>query len=458
MSHAFRRIASSTLAVVALPLLLVIATADCRVESAATSAPRPGSIRDQYVGSHACAHCHAKEYGLWKASLHSRMEQAAAPDTVISAFTTEGTVVKTEADGKRIVLRRDGDAFIIEAPNASGAQQEFAIERTVGNRYKQRYLTRFADGSWHALPVQWFAHDGKFVEWRRQASEAPGTGNFWMDDAWQWQLKCAGCHTTGLDLNYDAEKKSYVTEWRELAIGCEACHGPGVAHVRAQGGTDNILCPSEFTHAQQLDTCGKCHSRGTAGPDQGAPAGLPGKLAYPYDLMPGDALDAHFVQATPENSPPTDFWKDGSSRNHHQQLTDYRRSEMFHHGEDAPTCTTCHDAHDAAALVRPIEDNSLCTQCHEDLGGPKELAEHSGHGGDPLANAGARCVECHMPRIVDHAGSYKLRSHTYWSPNPERALATGTPDACLLCHADKDAAWSSASAAKFWPKSKDEKR
>jgi hypothetical protein len=173
------------------------------------------------------------------------------------------------------------------------------------------------------MPVQWFAKDQKFVEWHHRASVKPGSGDFWADDAWQWQLKCAGCHTTGLALNYDSEARRYDTRWRELAIGCESCHGPGRQHAESPTRRGKIICPSDLTNKQQLETCGKCHSRGTAGPDQGAPAGLPGRIAYPYNMIPGADLDAHYVQVTPDKNP-KEFWKDSSSYNHHQQLTDHR--------------------------------------------------------------------------------------------------------------------------------------
>ncbi len=412
------------------------------------------SVVPGYVGSDACASCHEKEFAQWKASLHSRMEQAATSSSVIGDFTEAGTVVAAEAEGKRIVMVKKGDEYWIEAPDANGEQRAWRIDRTIGNRYKQRYLTKFPDGSWHTLPVQWFEKDGKFVEWHHKASVKPGSGDFWADDAWQWQLKCAGCHTTGLDLGWDAATKTYSTRWRELAIGCESCHGPGKEHVLAGGGVGNVDCPSRMTLPQQMDACGKCHSRGTAGPELGAPAGLPGKLAYPYNMRPGSRLDDRFVQVTREKNA-AEFWPDGSSKNHHQQLTDHRKSEMYlHGGEKGPTCTTCHDPHDANALKLPIEDNSLCNQCHEDFRDGPSLAQHTGHGADPVANAGARCVECHMPRIVEHAGSQRLRSHTYWGPDAKRSRDTKTPDACLLCHKDKDSAWSETESARIWPSAK----
>jgi predicted CXXCH cytochrome family protein len=412
-----------------------------------THAGAPG-----YLGSAACAECHEKEHALWEGSLHSKMEQAATPASVIGDFTEAGTVVPAEAPGKRIVMQRRGDAYFIEAPAADGRPVVYPIERTIGNRYKQRYLTRLPNGALHTLPVQWFEKDQKFVEWHHKASVKVDSGDFWLDDTWAWQLKCAGCHTTGLDLGWDAAAKSYDTRFVELAIGCESCHGPGQAHVAARGGKGNILCPSSMTSEQQLDTCGKCHSRGSAGPKEGAPAGLPAKLAYPYNMLPGTDLDDAYVQITPATHA-KDFWKDGSSLNHHQQLTDYRGALMrMHGGAKAPHCTTCHDPHDADALKASIDDNRMCVDCHKDLAAPADLAAHTGHGGDPLKNPGARCVECHMPRIVSHAGSQKLRSHTFWNPDPRKSRETETPDACLLCHKDKDSAWSEAAAGGIWKK------
>lgn len=441
-------------ALLALPL-------GCAEPQAGEDQPQPGAgtaaadsldFAPGYVGSAQCASCHEDVYRDWKESLHSKMEQPATPQSVRGIWSPEGTVVPAKKEGRRIVMIREGDKYFIEAPNEKGEQQRYPIARTIGNRYKQRYLTRFDDGSWHALPIQWFEKDGKFVEWHGLASGEKDSGHFWTDTTWQWQLKCAGCHTTGLDVGYDATTRTYATRWKELAIGCEACHGPGQEHVDAKGGKDNILCPSDFTLLQQLETCGKCHSRGSAGPDQGAPANLPERISYPYNMLAGGELDDHFVQVNPEDNP-KEFWPDGASFNHHQQFTDYRRSSMLRHGRGrAPSCTTCHEPHRAAALKLTIEDNALCLSCHEEYGTSAALAAHTGHGSDPVANPGARCVECHMPRIVNHAGSQRLRSHTYWNPDPRRLKGDDkTPGACLLCHTDKDRTWSLEAAAQLWP-------
>jgi predicted CXXCH cytochrome family protein len=126
---------------------------------------------------------------------------------------------------------------------------------------------------------------------------------------------------------------------------------------------------------------------------------------------------------------------------------------MYRHGgEKAPHCTTCHEPHRAAELKDTIEDNNLCLRCHQEFRPSEALARHTGHGADPVANAGARCVECHMPRIVSHAGSVKLRSHVYERPDPKKDREAGRPNACLLCHADKESAWAEQAVARMWPR------
>src|SRR4029434_5071035 len=42
---------------------------------------------------------------------------------------------------------------------------------------------------------------------------------------------CAECHSTNLEKNYDAAKHEYRTTWSDINVSCEACHGPGSAHI-----------------------------------------------------------------------------------------------------------------------------------------------------------------------------------------------------------------------------------
>ncbi|HXJ44779.1 MAG TPA: hypothetical protein VNH18_36165, partial [Bryobacteraceae bacterium] len=56
----------------------------------------------------------------------------------------------------------------------------------------------------------------------------------------------------------------------------------------------------------------------------------------------------------------------------------------------------------------------------------------------------SRCVSCHMPRIMNSV-LFKARTHQIDDiPSAEMTRHFGaqeSPNACLLCHAEKDAQW-----------------
>ena len=53
----------------------------------------------------------------------------------------------------------------------------------------------------------------------------------WTGPEQRWNYQCAECHSTNLRKNYDPELDHYSTTWSDLDVSCEACHGPGSAHV-----------------------------------------------------------------------------------------------------------------------------------------------------------------------------------------------------------------------------------
>ena len=46
-----------------------------------------------------------------------------------------------------------------------------------------------------------------------------------------WNARCAECHVIGCAKIYDARARTYSSVQNEIGVGCEACHGPGEAHV-----------------------------------------------------------------------------------------------------------------------------------------------------------------------------------------------------------------------------------
>jgi hypothetical protein len=85
------------------------------------------------------------------------------------------------------------------------------------------------------------------------------------------------------------------------------------------------------------------------------------------------------------------------------------------------------------AGLRGAAADRMCTSCHGQLAEAAAVAKHTKH--DP-AGAGARCVGCHMPRIV-YGVLDVHRSHRIEVPRPERNALDGRPDACAGCHVQR---------------------
>ena len=206
--------------------------------------------------------------------------------------------------------------------------------------------------------------------------------------------------------------------------------------------------PSRLSPERSADLCGRCHGQRLA--DDVGPL-----LAHGDPFVPGDDLaveSAPLWRDTPLHGDRTAFaarfWTDGTAR-----LTAYEYQGLLQSPcamRGPLTCTSCHGMHEGdprgQLRARFASQDAMCTGCHQALTAAPALAAHAHH--DP-AGAGARCVSCHMPRIV-YGVLDVHRSHRIEVPEPARAAAAGRPDACTGCHVDRTAAWAQVAAGRFW--------
>ena len=164
---------------------------------------------------------------------------------------------------------------------------------------------------------------------------------------------------------------------------------------------------------------------------------------YVNDFAAGDDYYDHFLPMLEYNLPDSEdpaYWPDGRTRRFSNDAFGLWQSECYLKGK--VTCVDCHvQAHETEIERNPQlrpDANALCTRCHENIG--KSVAAHTHHA---PASAGSSCVECHMPRTV-YSIKAEIRDHSMSIPVPENTIHHGIPNACNLCHKDRDANWSLA--------------
>lgn len=397
----------------------------------------------QYRGTETCVGCHAEEATRWRGSHHDLAMQPATDETILGDFNSS-TVT---AYGRTSRFYRDGDRFLVHTQGADGADHEFQIRYTFGVTPLQQYLIAFPGGRFQALGLAWDTRprsEGgqRWFQLYPDEDIPPGDRLHWTGPAQRWNYQCAACHSTNLQKHYDPTADVYATSYADLDVGCEACHGPGSRHValaergadapgglsvdlrrsgawRFAGGAAIASHETDPSAAAQIAACAYCHSRRQVILESPAPGG---------ELLDG-------IRPALLDEPL--YYPDGQIRDEVYVYGSFLQSRMYAQGV---TCSDCHDPH---TLQLKGEGNGVCTVCH--LASTYDQPDHHFHRSQ---SAGARCVECHMPRttymVVD-----PRRDHSLRIPRPDLSVQFDTPNACTMCHAEQSNEWA-AEAVRRW--------
>lgn len=401
-----------------------------------------------YVGSQACASCHATTLADWQGSDHSKAMAVATQATVLGDFSD----VTVQHHGETTRFRREGESFLVDTQGKDGKPETFAISHSFGLRPLQQYLVSFPDGRLQALPWAWDSRPtgqgGQrwFHLYGEQAIPA-GDSLHWTGRMQNWNFMCAECHSTAIQKGYDAAANRFATRYSEISVGCESCHGPGAGHIAwaATGKTGDPLMkgfssaaarrpavdwtPDPATgspaasvsrpHGDEVEMCARCHQRrGTISEDWQPGRSIvethsPALLMSGLFEADGQMIDEVFTDQT------------------------FRQSKMYAKGV---VCSDCHDVHSGKLKA---EGPLVCSQCHDQQ--RFAAASHTGH----RPGAGAPdCIACHMPArtymVID-----KRHDHSFRIPRPDLTVTLGTPNTCNACHSDKTPQWA-ADAVVSW--------
>ena len=100
-------------------------------------------------------------------------------------------------------------------------------------------------------------------------------------------------------------------------------------------------------------------------------------------------------------------------------------------------CITCHTSSGRYRFKADDKANDACLPCHAEK--VQNAASHTHH---EAGSTGNQCVSCHMP--TTSFARMNRTDHSMLPPAPSATIEFGSPNACNLCHSDKDAAWADA--------------
>lgn len=221
--------------------------------------------------------------------------------------------------------------------------REIQLQWFIGSGHVGRSFVHKIESHLLQAPVSYYSSAGK---WQL----SPGyKDNDAQHIARPIEYPCLHCHTSGAKLE---------DPFAEPGVTCERCHGDASEHIK--GNLKAIVNPAKLAPRLRDSVCEQCHLTGAARVER-----LGRKM---QDFKPGENWSdyvATFI-GTKEKAAATDH------------------AEQIATSKCKPTCTTCHNPHEAvAATTQP------CLQCHKQAHRREE-----------------NCIACHMPKATTREGEH----------------------------------------------------
>lgn len=299
--------------------------------------------------------------------------------------------------------------------------------------------------SWAVLLLSWVAtSSSSTAPEARDEKKVPGaqdaTGEYVGTET------CRACHEvefTHFSKTPHAKLENNPS-WKGKVVGCEACHGPGKAHVDFMSDDANIAAfksnPSQvdskiialkkLTAKQASETCLACH----AGKEEHN--NFRRGEHWRNDVGCTDCHTAHSPEVAMTNPGSNTLISEANRRN-----TDTLAAQMLRSSEPQ-LCLKCHSEMKAQFNMpfhhKVLEGQMKCSDCHNPHGGFELKQTRLSTGADTA------CLKCHTdkqgPFVFEHA-PLKIEGcavcHTpHGSSNPKMLARTQVRQLCIECHSN----------------------
>lgn len=232
-------------------------------------------------------------------------------------------------------------------------------------------------------------------------SAAAYAGN---ENGYVGERECFACHKQ-IKADYQIDRHGRVftnAPGNDLqARGCEACHGPGAAHLEAVDKEEQDLKIENFKTGKALPfdqnkRCLACHENAERGFWRGSG----------HEMSGIGCATCHKIHA-PEPRPTMTV----CFNCHKERRAQLQRSSHMPLREGKMTCNDCHNPHGGPgpSALKATSVNEICYSCHQEKRGPL-IWEHP-----PVRE---NCANCHDP----HGSNY------------ESLLKMKVPYICQSCH------------------------
>lgn len=352
-------------------------------QNPATS-PRPSqgsgfASRDGYVGSKACAHCHAAIYESYQ---RTSMAHASGPalDSLIPADFTH-----KESGVHYRIYSEGGHAWLsFDRPGDPDVQGKRELLYFIGSGRRGRTYLFETDGFLFESPVNWYANKQMWDTAPAYQSDREIPLNL------PTYTSCLRCHVSGMQPPVKGTENRYPEPpFTQSGVSCERCHGPGAAHAGGTGvnaaaanatvvsstiASSTIVNPAKLEPSRRDEICMQCHLEGKVAIERAG--------QHLYEYRPGENLSDYIRYFVLKGS------QASSSIGAVSQVEALDQSQCKKKSGDAMSCTSCHDPHwSPSTEERVAYYRGKCVACHGMSFADKHHADHPD------------CVACHMPAL-----------------------------------------------------------
>jgi hypothetical protein len=398
-----------------------------RARGAQATSPRSNDSSKDYAGSKVCAECHRAIYNVFYETDMGRSMSPVSP-ALLEKIPNSTHIVDAKLNRHFEVSVRGGDLYQDDYETGADQKEIFRdtqrVEWIIGSGANGfSAIVRRGDALFEA-PLSFYS---KTQHW----ALSPGYESYDYGFSRPIPPACIACHSGRPRPIPDGNGRFLDPPFKELAIGCENCHGPGALHVGemkqsgpgAREGNHSIVNPAKLPLWLADNICASCHQTGDARVLK------PGKNFQ--DFRPGSALDdtLAILMVPPRRDAPlrSDLLE------HYFSMT---LSKCYRESNRRLSCITCHDPHtQPAGREVSVLFRLRCLTCHTEKSCAVPLAIRQ------RKKPPDDCAGCHMPkRDVKEIPHSMLTNHRIVresdEPYPDAAFRLVTPKLPDLVHLD----------------------